>query len=105
MWKLWLMLPLPRSGAPTPPPKTSSKHFFEARSIQGDEMSTSNTYLTIFLGSKTSPRRAAWDALHEAQRLEKEKEGIASWHAWVDENRSYIVAMGGPLGKSRKVSQ
>jgi hypothetical protein len=67
-------------------------------------MSTSNTYLAIFLGSQTSPRRAAWDALPEAERRAKEKEGVAAWHAWVDKNQASIVAMGGPLGKTKKVS-
>ncbi len=28
-------------------------------------MSTNNTYLAVFLGSKFSPRGAAWDALPE----------------------------------------
>ena len=31
-------------------------------------MSTSNTYLAVFRGSKSSPRRAAWDALSEGDR-------------------------------------
>jgi hypothetical protein len=31
-------------------------------------MSTNNTYLAVFLGSKTSPRMAAWNALPEAER-------------------------------------
>ena len=42
-------------------------------------MSTNNTYLAVFLGSKTSPRRAAWDALPEGDRRAKEQEGIAAW--------------------------
>ena len=39
-------------------------------------MSTNNTYLAVFLGSKTSPRRAAWDALPEGDRRAKEREGM-----------------------------
>jgi hypothetical protein len=68
-------------------------------------MSTNNTYLAVFLGSKSSPRRAAWDALPEGERRAKEQEGIAAWHAWVNMHRAAIVAMGGPLGKTKKVSQ
>jgi len=68
-------------------------------------MSTNNTYLAVFLGSKTSPRRAAWDALPEGDRRAKEREGIAAWKAWVEKHHTTIVAMGGPLGKTKKVTQ
>ncbi len=67
-------------------------------------MSTNDTYLAVFLGSKTSPRRAAWDALPEGDRRAKEREGIAAWQAWVEKHHAAIVAIGGPLGKTKKVS-
>jgi hypothetical protein len=59
----------------------------------------------VFLASKTNPRMTAWNALPEADRLAKQKEGIAAWKAWVEKNQPSIVAMGGPLGKTKKVSQ
>jgi hypothetical protein len=31
-------------------------------------MSTNETYLAVFLGSKSSPRMAAWNALPEEER-------------------------------------
>jgi hypothetical protein len=65
---------------------------------------STNTYLAIFLGSKSSARRAAWDALSEGDRRAKEREGIAAWTAWVEKHRADIVAMGGPLGNTKKVS-
>ena len=68
-------------------------------------MSMSNTYLAVFLGSKTSLRRAAWDALSEGDRQAKELEGMASWKAWVEKHQAAIVSMGGPLGKTKKVNQ
>jgi len=68
-------------------------------------MSTNNTYLAVFLGSKSSPKRAAWDALPEADRRAKEVEGIAAWKAWVGKHQDAIVVMGGPLGKTKQVSQ
>jgi hypothetical protein len=68
-------------------------------------MSTNNTYLAVFLGSKSSPRRMAWDALPEAERRAKEREGIAAWKAWVEKHNAIIVSMGGPLGKTKKVTQ
>jgi hypothetical protein len=68
-------------------------------------MSTNNTYLAVFLGSKASPKRKAWDALPEAERRAKEREGMATWKAWVEKHQSAIVGMGGPLGKTKKVTQ
>lgn len=66
-------------------------------------MST-NTYLAVFLGSKTSPKMAAWTALPEEQRRANEHEGMAAWKAWVEKHHSAIVGMGGPLGKTKKVT-
>jgi hypothetical protein len=68
-------------------------------------MPSNDTYLAVFLGSSTSPRRAAWDALPEDERRAKEREGMSAWNAWVEQNRGAIVAMGGPLGKTKNVSQ
>jgi hypothetical protein len=76
-----------------------------SKPLRGDTVSTYNTYLAIFLGSKSSPRRAAWDALPEGDRRAKEREGIAAWTAWVERHRADIVAMGGPLGNTKRVSQ
>jgi hypothetical protein len=73
--------------------------------LQGDAVSTNNTYLAVFCGNKTSPRRAAWEALAESERRAREREGIAAWKAWVERHQSAIVAMGGPLGKTKKVTQ
>lgn len=67
-------------------------------------MSANDTYLAVFLGSKTSPRRAAWDALSEGERRAREREGMAAWQAWVERHQASIVGMGGPLGKTKKVS-
>jgi hypothetical protein len=68
-------------------------------------MPPTNTYLAVFLGSKTSPRRKAWDTLPEAERKGKEREGIAAWQAWVEKHKGAIVGMGGPLGKTKKATK
>ena len=68
-------------------------------------MSANNTFLAVFLGSKTNPRMTAWNALPEAERLAKQQEGIAAWKAWAEKHQAVIVGMGGPLGKTKKVSQ
>lgn len=68
-------------------------------------MNATGTYLAVFLGSKNSPRWAAWNALPEGERRAKEQEGVAAWKAWVEKHHAAIVAMGGPLGKTKKVTQ
>ena len=65
-------------------------------------MST-DTYLAVFLGSKTSPQWAAWNAMSETARKAKEQEGMAAWKGWVEKHQGAIQAMGGPLGKTKKV--
>jgi hypothetical protein len=67
-------------------------------------MSSNDTYLAIFLGSRTSPRMAAWLAMPEAERRAAEQEGMSAWQNWVEANRASVVAMGGPLGKTKKVT-
>lgn len=67
-------------------------------------MSEDNMYLAVFLGSKTSPKRAAWNALPEAERRAKEQAGMAGWKAWVEKHHAVIAFMGGPLGKTKRVS-
>jgi hypothetical protein len=67
-------------------------------------MSTHNNYLAVFIGDARGARRAAWDALPEAERRAKEREGMFAWKAWVEKHAADIVFMGGPLGKTKKVS-
>src|SRR5262245_46045961 len=72
---------------------------------KGNLMSANDTFLAVFLGSKTNPRMTAWNALPEVERLAKQQEGIAAWKAWAEKHQAAIVGMGGPLGKTKKVSQ
>jgi hypothetical protein len=65
----------------------------------------SDTYLAVFVGSKTSAKMTAWNALSETERKAKEKAGIAAWKAWVEKHHSSLVEMGGPLGKTKRVAQ
>ena len=66
-------------------------------------MSTPNLYLAVFLGTKAG--RAAWDTLPDAERRAKERDGIAAWKAWVEKHQAAIAEMGGPVGKTKKVSR
>jgi hypothetical protein len=65
-------------------------------------MST-DTYLAVFLGSKSSAKWAAWNAMSDTERKAKEQQGMAAWKAWVEKHQGAIQAMGGPLGKTKKV--
>jgi hypothetical protein len=67
-------------------------------------MSKNDTFLAVFLGSKTSARMKAWRALPEAERRAKEQQGIAAWKAWMEEHHDYVSAVGGPLGKTKRIS-
>ncbi len=66
-------------------------------------MSTNDTFLAVFLGSKTSAQMAAWISLPEAERRAREQQGMAAWKAWVEKHQAALVEMGGPLGKTKKV--
>jgi len=67
-------------------------------------MSTLNTFLAVFLGSKSSAKMAAWNNLSDVERKAKEQQGIAAWKGWAQRHHDAIVAMGGPLGKTKKIS-
>jgi hypothetical protein len=66
-------------------------------------MSANDTYLAVFLGSQTSPKWAAWNALSEADRNARAQRGIAAWKGWMEKHQAAIVTVGGPLGKTKKV--
>jgi hypothetical protein len=68
-------------------------------------MSTNDTYLAVFLGGKSGAKWTAWNSLPEAERRAKEREGMAAWKAWVEKHQGAIVAMGGPVGKTKKITQ
>src|SRR6266699_4419206 len=64
-----------------------------------------DTYLAVFLGSKTSPRMKAWMALPEPERRAKEQEGMAAWKSWMEKHHAAVVGAGGPLGKTKKITE
>jgi hypothetical protein len=67
-------------------------------------MSTTNTFLAVYLGGgKDGARMAAWNAMPEAERKAKEQQGMAAWKAWVEKHQAALAAMGGPLGKTKRV--
>ncbi len=66
-------------------------------------MSDIKTFLAVFTGSQTSGKMAAWKAQPEAERKQKEQQGMAAWNAWVQKHQGAIVEIGGPLGKTKQI--
>jgi hypothetical protein len=64
----------------------------------------SDTYLAVFTGSATSPQMRTSEALSDEEKRTRGREGMAAWKAWVAKHQASIVSMGGPLGKTKRVS-
>jgi hypothetical protein len=66
---------------------------------------SNNTYLAVFLGSKTSAASKAWNALPESERQAKQKAGADSWRGWMQKHHAAVLEeLGGPLGKTKSVT-
>lgn len=61
-------------------------------------------FLAVFTGSASSPEKLKWDAMDATQRKEREVAGMKAWGDWMVKHQSVIVTMGGPLGKTKRVS-
>ncbi len=59
-------------------------------------------FLAIFTGSAEA--MAAWKALPEAERTEREARGKRAWHDWAERHQGSIVQLGAPVGKTKRVS-
>ena len=60
-------------------------------------------YLCVFTGSPAP--MAAWQALTDDERKDKQAKGIAAWKQWVEKNAASIVEAGGPLSKTKLTSK
>jgi hypothetical protein len=60
-------------------------------------------FLAIYTGSTAAHERSGWDALSEADRRKRTKQGMDAWMAWGETHRDAIVVQGGPLGKTKRV--
>jgi hypothetical protein len=61
-------------------------------------------FLAVFMGSVASESRTKWDAMDAASRKEREAAGMQAWGNWMSQHQSIVVTMGGPLGKTKRVS-
>jgi hypothetical protein len=44
-------------------------------------------------------------AMPEGERKAKEQQGMAAWKAWMEKHHAVVIGSGGPLGKTKKISQ
>ncbi|HVZ35585.1 MAG TPA: hypothetical protein VG963_24335 [Polyangiaceae bacterium] len=61
------------------------------------------TFLAVYTGNPALRERFEREYSDPAKRKALEQRGIAAWGAWVQSNQASIEAMGGPLGKTKRV--
>jgi hypothetical protein len=57
-------------------------------------------FCAIYLGTPAAMEK--WNKLDEAKRKEREQAGMKAWNDWVTKNKSAIVDVGSPLGKTKR---
>ena len=63
------------------------------------------TQTVLITGALTGiGRAAAYAALSDAERKSVHEQGVAAWGAWVVKHQDAISKLGGPLGKTKRVS-
>ena len=60
-------------------------------------------YLAVFTGTKAG--REQWDQLDADTRKQREQQGIAAWHQWMQDHAADIVEPGAPLGKTKRTTR
>lgn len=61
------------------------------------------SYLAVFTGKPEA--MSNWQKLPEAERKAKEAKGMSAWKKWADDHASSIVEMGGPLSRTKRVTE
>ena len=60
-------------------------------------------FLAIYTGSGDAMEK--WKSVPEAERRQREAEGIKAWHQWVENNKRSIVDVGAPLGRTKRAAK
>ena len=60
-------------------------------------------FLAIFTGAPTAMDE--FRKLPADEQARRGEAGVKAWHDWVDKHGASIVGMGGPLGKTKRVSR
>ena len=59
-------------------------------------------YLAVFTG--TTAAMARWESLPLAEQQQRQAAGVAAWKQWVVQHADAIVEMGGPLGRTKRIT-
>jgi hypothetical protein len=60
-------------------------------------------FLAVYTG--TPEGRNEFNELSESERKQREQAGMKAWKDWGAKHQSAIVAPGGPLGKTKRISK
>ena len=60
-------------------------------------------FLAVYIGTPTA--FSGWNSLPDAVRSERQIAGIKAWQEWVERNKSRVVEIGTPLGRTKSVSK
>ena len=58
-------------------------------------------FVALYLGSAEG--LAEWKATDDEKSKEREKAGMEGWMKWAKDNEASIVALGSPLGKTKRI--
>lgn len=61
-------------------------------------------FLAIYTGSPDAFEKSGWNQLPEAQRKQREAEGMKAWMSWAAAHEGVLVDSGSPLGKTKRTA-
>lgn len=59
-------------------------------------------FLAVYTG--TAEAIDKWKAMSEQELKKRQAAGVKAWQEWAEHNEASIIEMGGPLGKTKRVS-
>lgn len=62
-------------------------------------------FMAVFTGSPGAFEEYMKRFPSEEQRKANDRKGMEAWHRWVENHQASIVELGGPLGKTKRVSK
>ena len=60
-------------------------------------------FLAIYTGAPAA--MSLWNELPEQERRSRQAAGVVAWKRWAEDNKKSIVAMGGPLGRTKRIAR
>lgn len=60
-------------------------------------------FLAVY--TATTSALESWKTLSPEEMARRQADGVKAWQAWVTKHQAAIVSMGGPLGKTKRISK